>query len=181
MVLAATGRMGWRCRARPSSWPGVSVRSRKTEPCAWCRWAAGMGWEGRGRGWHGAGSVGGQGQSSADLGCWSRLCPCPCCAGFGVWRSCLRQDATKSCVDGAAKRSWGAHGAALEMGLVGPSTSGDAMRMHHCDHRQEHSPAQGTHMAMHLPCSAPGDRESKQCLNQRLMLKKIPQNLTAFY
>lgn len=75
-----------------------------------------------------------------------------------------------------SKVGLGSHGVALEVGL---STLGHGVRMKHCGHRQEHSPAQGTYMAMHLPCSAPGTRESKQHLTQKIMLKKIPQTLTA--
>lgn len=155
-------------RGRPSLVPGAGG-------------AAGMGWEGGGMGRRGAGSVGGQGQGTADLGCRSRLRPHPPCAGFVVRCPCSRQDPAKGCVDGAAKRGWGACGAALEMGLVGLSAAGVAVRMQHCGHRQEHPPAQGTCMAVHLPCSAPGNRESKLCLNQWFRLKKVPQTLTAFF
>lgn len=91
-------------------------------------------------------------------------CPLPSVTDFGFLSS--RQDPVKGCVDGAAKQGWDAHGAALEMGLVGMNTSGSAVRMQHYSHRQEHSPAQGTYMAMHLPCSAPGAGKANGALTK---------------
>lgn len=143
-----------------SSWPGVSRRSRKTKPCAWC-WLGKQGWGGTVEAGTGvSGVIGGAG---AEQCC--KLCPLPSVPDLG----CLspRQYPAKDCVDGAAKQGWSGHGAALEMGLVGRSTSGSAVRM------QELAGAVSTCDVSSPLCTR--SRESKRCLDQRLMLKIIAQ------
>lgn len=109
-----------------------SRRSRKTEPRACCWLGSGDG-VGRWRqGLVSVGSLEGQGQSGA-----ASCVPFPLCQ---IWGACPQMS--------PANQGWGAHGAALEMGLVGVSASGSAVRMQHYRHRQEPSPAQGTYMAM---------------------------------
>lgn len=109
-----------------------------------------QGWGGKAE--IGTGVSGVNGGAGAERCC--KLCPLPSVPDLGCMSS--RQYPVTGCVDGAAQQGWGVHGAALEMGLVGMSSSGSAVRMQHYSHRREHSPAQGTQMAMHLPCSAPG-------------------------
>lgn len=70
----------------------------------------GAGGDGVARQWQGLAWCGVDRWARADLGCWSRLGLCPCFAGFGVQRPCLRQDPAKGCVDRAAKRDRGACG-----------------------------------------------------------------------
>lgn len=82
-----TCEMGWRCTEGPSSWPGVSRRSGKTDPRAWC-WLGSR--DGLGRWRQGlllVGSLEGQGQSGAAS--------CACFPLCQIWGACP-QDGTQS-------------------------------------------------------------------------------------